>query len=201
LTFALVLVGVPALAEEIIHFTNGTTMVIEAHEIDGDRVRVHLGDQAYLEFPAEQIEKIETATGEVAMPRPTANRAVPRPTAEAGIIRGTVPSRMRRGQWQNDSSPPERDQVSVDGRGMTVFRPFGNNAPANKRKIGLTGRQELRLAGQNQSDTGHSGTTRVGARHVLPPKGSDAAVRPSPIGLAARGGSAPPPKKKDPEKD
>ena len=50
-----------ALAEEIIYFTNGTSMPIRRHEIKGDMIHVDLGSEAFMAFPVRMIEKIEAA--------------------------------------------------------------------------------------------------------------------------------------------
>lgn len=170
LVLAGALVAAPTLAEEIVHFTNGTTMAIESHSIEDGAVRVHLGGEGYLAFPLEQIEKIETAEGEVPLPQPGANQMVNRPRTTAGIVHGTQPSRLRRGQWQSRTEEDERDPVSVDKNGIAVYRPFGPNAAPNKRGIGLTGRRELqnRQPARKTTATQKAGTTRVGARYVLP---------------------------------
>ena len=49
---------------------------------------------------------------------------------------------------------------------MAVFRPFGPDAPANKRRIGLTGRREL----QTRGGSARRGTQRIGNTDVLPAK-------------------------------
>jgi hypothetical protein len=181
LVLAGALVAAPTLAEEIVHFTNGTTMAVESHSIEDGNVRVNLGGQGFLAFPLEQIEKIETAEGEAPLPRPSANQIVDRPKATAGIVRGTQPSRHRRGQWQTPTREADRDPVSVDRGGMAVYRPYGKDAPANKRGIGLTGRRELqnRPPARGASASENAGATRVGARHILPGnKGGDTKVEP-----------------------
>lgn len=193
------LVAAPALAEEIVHFTNGTTMAIESHSIEDGNVRVNLGGQGFLAFPLEQIEKIETAQGDAPLPRPNANQIVNRPKATAGVISGSRPSRVRRGQYQTPTAEPDRDPTSVDRNGLAVYRPFGKNAPPNKQGIGLTGRRELRSRQPARSSTATdmTGTTRVGARHVLPPKQTGGAkVEPVGVILSGRGDS----KKKDKKK-
>jgi hypothetical protein len=192
------LVAVPTLAEEIVYFTNGTSMAIESHEIDGTNVRVNLGGQGFLAFPLEQIDKIETAEGEVPLPRPSANQIVNRPRATAGVVRGTEPSRLRRGQWRTPTREPDRDPTSVDRNGMAVYRPFGKDAPPNKQGIGLTGRRELRsrAPARGATATDMTGTTRVGERYVLPPKGTDSG-KIEPVGVILSGRSS---KKKKEEK-
>ena len=71
LSFVMVLLAVPAIAGEIIHFTNGTTMAIQSYTVLEDTVRVNLGGQAIMEFPREQIERIETTLGSAGAPGKT----------------------------------------------------------------------------------------------------------------------------------
>ena len=199
LVLAGALAAAPTLAEEIVHFTNGTTMVIESHSIEEGTVQVNLGGEGFLAFPLEQIEKIETATGEAPLPRPGANRMVNRPRATAGVVRGTQPSRLRRGQWQTPTKEAGRDPVAVDRSGVAVYRPYGKDAPANKRGIGLTGRRELRNRPPSNTSTANemAGTTRVGARHVLPPGGGGDPKKAEPVGATMSGSRSSKSKKKN----
>lgn len=193
----LVLAAVPALAEEIVHFTNGTTMIIEAHEVDGDNLRVELSGKSFMEFPLDQVSKIETAQGDV-VPRPGANRMLPSNAAShRGIVRGAVPSRHRRGQWRSNQPGGSNDgRVGATKSGVAVYRPHGSDKP-NMQKIGLTGRRELTHArSSNSARPGLAGTTKLGSRHVLPPKNTS--VRPAPVGVSlAKSGNGSGNKKKD----
>ena len=192
----LLLAGVVVAEDEIIYFTNGTTMAVESHSIEEDTVRVDLGGQAIMEFPLEQIEKIETAAGEVPIPPPGANRMVSRPGTKAEIVTGSVPSRMRRGQWR-DRNPRSGAEDAAVGRGRSVgYHPFGPNASKSKQGIVVTGRQRPSEAASNGNLSGGLvGTTRIGKRYTLPP-GQDGGVRRQPSGVMARGEGSPPPKPK-----
>jgi len=166
------LVAAPAGAQEqeVIYFTNGTTMTVESHSIEDGMVQVGLGGQSFLAFPLEKVERIETATGEVAIPRETSNRMVPSPQ-HAGIVRGEVPGYKRRGQWEGPVNAGSAQSVDVDEKGMTVFRPFPVDAPAHKRQFGVTGRRELRNMNPSRSSSdGVIGTAPLGTRYVLPSK-------------------------------
>jgi len=57
------LAAVPVLADEILHFTNGTTMPVKAHTVVGEMIHIELGANSYLAFPLTQIEKV-TRRGE-----------------------------------------------------------------------------------------------------------------------------------------
>jgi hypothetical protein len=181
---AVALCAAPALAQEqeVIYFTNGTTMTVESHTIEDGMVQVNLGGQSYMAFPMHQIDKIETAQGEVAIPREGANRMVPSPS-NAGVQRGVQPGHVRRGHWTGVEAQSSED-VDVDDKGVAVFRPFGTDAAANKRQFGVAGRRELRNTSPSRNpDDGFVGTSRVGARYVLPPKMQGGRTR-QPTGLA-----------------
>jgi len=69
----------PAAAEEIIFFTNGTSMPIRSHRIEGDMVHVDLGGNGFMAFPMFMIDRVE-GTDQVELKpsssRPGSNRMV-----------------------------------------------------------------------------------------------------------------------------
>ncbi len=172
------LVAAPALAEgrEVVYFTNGTTMTVDSHSIEEDQILVDLGGGSYMAFPSYQIDKIETATGEIAIARDgVANRMVPNRSTNQS---GRVPSRKIRGSWEGVNHGLTNEAVTVDKRGVTVYRPFVNG-PANKAQFGVSGRRELRnMPPARSSQNGELiGTSRFGTRNVMPPKGKGALKR------------------------
>ena len=82
LTLALLLVVVwslPAAADEIVYFANGTSMAIRSHKVDGDMIRVDLGAGAIMAFPVSMVERVmlggrDVFTGPTYRP---ANQALP----------------------------------------------------------------------------------------------------------------------------
>jgi len=182
----LALVAAPAGAQEqeVIYFTNGTTMTIESHSIEDGMVQVGLGGQSFLAFPVEKVERIETAAGEVAIPREESNRMVPSPQ-QVGIVRGEVPGYKRRGQWEGPIGGRSSENVDVDAKGVAVFRPFPADAPAHKRQFGVAGRRELRnMRPANNSTDGVIGTAPLGTRYVLPSNApGTGGQRRQPVGL------------------
>lgn len=58
LALLVLLPALPAAAEEIIHFNNGATMAIRAHELEGDMIRVNLGAGAVMAFPVSMVERV-----------------------------------------------------------------------------------------------------------------------------------------------
>jgi hypothetical protein len=179
----LVATVLPALAEqaEVVYFTNGTTMAVDSHAVEEDQIVVSLDGQSYMAFPLNQIEKIETAHGSIAIKQDgVANRIIP------SQGQGTPNRRMDRGAWEAPIkvNPNEAgSSVDVDNKGMAVFRPYPNGAP-NKARFGVTGRRELRnqVPSRRRAD-GPIGTTQIGARYVMPPR-QKGAPKQQPIGLS-----------------
>ena len=181
---AVLVVGValPAWANEIVYFKNGTTMEVETHSGADGQVKVRLGGNAMMAFPVEQIERIETQDGNVApINRPEANRMVPSTTA--ATIQGVVPSQYRRDSWAGGGERAD-EKLDTDSNGMAVTRPFSNEGAENKRKFGVAG---SRTAGAQLrgSRAGLANANRVGTRYALPPKQSGA-PRQTPVGVTAR---------------
>ena len=183
----LVMVAGPALAGEVIYFSNGTSLPVEAYSIEDGTISVLLGGQSYFAFPLDQVDRIETASGDVDLSTERqANRMVPSPTT--AIQTGITPARYRGGKWGTDV-PAGRGQrknvVHTDKNGLAVYRPFGANAPKNKRNFSMTGRRGLASA-QGGGPAGTSG--RAGARYVLPAGVSSGQPRRQPVGITMNGG-------------
>lgn len=47
------------LADQIVYFTNGTSMQIQGHKVDGSMIRVDLGSGSAVGFPTTLVERIE----------------------------------------------------------------------------------------------------------------------------------------------
>jgi len=183
LAVLVVCVALPAWADEIVYFKNGTTMEVETHSVTDGVVKVQMGGNALMAFPVEQIERIETRDGNVApLYRPEANRMVPSTTA--ATVQGSVPSQYRRDQWQGGNARGEDNNVDTDANGMAVVRPFGKDGPENKRKFGVAGTRGVgaQLRG---SRAGLANATRIGSRYALPGKQSGA-PRQQPVGLSPK---------------
>jgi hypothetical protein len=171
---------------EVVHFKNGTTMTIRSHEIDGDMVKVDLGDEAYMAFPLDQVEKIETSSGQQALGRSGANQMVPTPEGE---ISGVVPSRHRRDQWEDPNLSGPNAAAAVDSNGVAVHRPFANDRSSAKRQFGVTGTNNLRAQTPSRTSArGAIGTSRVGRSQVLPNNRAETRRQNTSPGL--RGGDA-----------
>lgn len=91
---ALVVAGFAALvpavvrADQVVYFTNGTSMEIRSHKVDGAMIRVDLGGGSVLGFPNTMVERIEDR-GQRVYQNPAfrpANQAVAGSSSGAGRI-------------------------------------------------------------------------------------------------------------------
>lgn len=62
---SLVLFALPAMADEVVYFTNGATMAIRSHEVEGDMIRVNLGAGAIMAFPISMVERVQVGSRDV----------------------------------------------------------------------------------------------------------------------------------------
>jgi hypothetical protein len=196
-----VFAALPAVAGEIVHFKDGTTMGVESHLSRDGVVRVNLGAQSFMAFPMDRIARIVTTEGRVLLDEnnASANQMLARPRAVASTINGGKSARQRRGSWEGELSNTETDTSrGVDKNGLAVFLPYGSGAASNKRGVGAVGRRELlNAAPVSSKKSGIIGTRQLGSRHILPAgKANTPATRPMPMGLTARQTPNAPAKKK-----
>lgn len=179
LTAAVLLSG-PVLAAEILYFTNGTSMPVKSHAVDGDMILVVLEEAGQMAFPMEQVEKIETSYGQVYPSRGkrTANQMV----GGQGTVTGVRPGRYNRDRWEM-TGLPQQAPADTDARGVAVQRPhYRANQPAATR-IATTGGRGLvdRPVTTSAENGGVVGTSRLGQHYVMPPKNRSGRT---PIGIA-----------------
>ena len=163
----LAVASVPALAEEIVYFTNGSSMPVQSHSIEDGTIRLDLGNQAYVAFPVAQIDRIETAEGEV-----RDSGSSPANQMVGGVSTGSVPARHRR-QWQgsNAGNQTSRGQAVETHNGIAVYRPFANSPAPNKRRV-TTVAGGTRTPTSRPTANGVIGTTQIGSRFTLPTPGT-----------------------------
>jgi len=167
LGFVVVVASVPALADEIVYFTNGTTMVIETHEVDEatGNLRVQLPGAGMMEFPLDQVTQIEDARGAVSIPGQPANVVV---RGRNHRIQGSRPARHRREEWQPTLGSKAPDNEFGVSNGIVTTRPFGADATPNKRQIAVTGRRNLNRVDSSRSTLNSgSSSSRSGVRRVI----------------------------------
>ncbi len=185
-----------AAAEEIVHFKNGTSMPIRGHEVEGDMIRLDLGDNAFLAFPARQIDRIEKAAAGVLVDRSStaSNRVAPTPE-------GSFPVRgSGRGQGAERPTPaatPRAAGSRVEGgdNGVVYERPFAGAAHPARRDLRVTGSAAARGA---RGSTGRmNGGSVAGSNRVrLPSSRSrqfEQGVQIVPIALDPKRDAAPTP--------
>jgi hypothetical protein len=163
----------PALAEEIIYFTNGTSMPIRGHEVKGEMIHVDLGSEAFMAFPLRMVEKIEAAGKEIAL-RPSFSGGTNVITAKGPDPSGNYPVKGsypgHRGK-NADALPRiiSRDEINdMDGgTGLAVRRPMKGHDAENRRALGVTSRGNAVGLSGGGDDGGMLGTRKVGARNVI----------------------------------
>jgi hypothetical protein len=100
-----VVIATPAVADEIVYFTNGTFLPVTSHRVEKEMISVELGGNSRMGFPLYMVDKIESAGRNVFL-NPTyhpANQAIAAaagaPVTNAGAHpvtgEGNVPSRYR----------------------------------------------------------------------------------------------------------
>ena len=140
LAAAVVLTAGVAWAEEIVYFTNGTTMPIRAHEIRAEMIHVDLGGDSFMAFPASMVEKIEQAGSHVLLdPSSMGNQMVNSgQAANSGSrpVRGTVPSRHGDSNGSSESLKSQPVVETDEDMGIAVHRPYaGQGAKARRTTV------------------------------------------------------------------
>lgn len=162
---ALVLTAGSAWAEEIVHFTNGTTMPIRSHEIRGEMIHVDLGGDSFMAFPVSMVDKVETAGSHVLLdPSATGNKMINSGQASnAGSrpLRGTVPSRYKDGAGEDELE--QHPNVEQDEEmGVAIYKPYKGSGHAGKAKIGFVATPR-----KVSSQGAYRGTKVMGTRNVI----------------------------------
>jgi hypothetical protein len=136
-----------AQAEEIIYFTNGTSMPIRDHEVRGDMIHVDLGDDAFMAFPMRMVDRVEKAGKQVIL-APSFNggnkrAGKPKVADNDGSfpVTAQTPGRYKRGSALQDPAG-DRDDPTIDRdeHGVTVYRPHAGSGNA-KARLAAAGNQ------------------------------------------------------------
>lgn len=188
-TLVLVTLAAPLGAEEIVHFTSGTSMPVVSHKIDGDMIHVDLGDNAFMAFPMSMVDRVEIAGANVMIRRSNTggtNVMAPRPDPTGSFpVSGQRPARAsetNRFSEERESDPA----VEIDSRGVAVYRPFANSSHPGKRSVGFAGHKRVREAGGTGA---YRGATQVGTRQVIggtKPRGHGSSSAPPLTGIEYR---------------
>jgi len=134
------LIVTPAVADEIVYFSNGTSLPISSHRVEKDMISVELGADSRMGFPLYMVDKIESS-GQSVYLNPVyhpANQAVAgaagaqSPGAAATTITGagSVPSRFRSPAGGNEGRAPQGNLAVGDQATGTARFPtkVGNRA-------------------------------------------------------------------------
>ena len=144
-----------ASAEEVIHFTNGTVMAIRSHKVEGDQIKVDLGDNGFMAFPKSVVEKIEEAPDVELMPS-SPNKMFP--SDPSTRVFGASP-RQASDSW---ALPQQMDASGTDSRiratgGVVSAAPFQNDDHAALRKLRVNNVPEMRGANQIRPEEAAAG--------------------------------------------
>jgi hypothetical protein len=173
-----------ALAEEIIYFTNGTSMPIRRHEIKGDMIHVDLGSEAAMAFPFRMIEKIEEAGKSVSLrPSSGGNTVLSArvPTPEGNYpVRGSYSGQALRNKPEVEfisNSELEAVKSGSTRKSPQMHYPGAGQGAANKARVATVGGanplREAAATGINYPGT-NAGVRPKGTRNVI---GDPAAAR------------------------
>jgi hypothetical protein len=167
LVLTLVLGAGTAAAQEVIYFTNGTTMPVRSHKVVGEMIHITLGSDASMAFPRSMVEKIEAGGQDLLLSTGSAygNRMVPG-TGRPRPVQGQAPTRSSSGKVLPVQTVADDPQVEMDASGVAVYRPYSSSNQKNKQKVGLAGHQRVTM-GSASTGEGRTGTRRVGNRHVI----------------------------------
>ncbi|MCP3977782.1 MAG: hypothetical protein GY716_00430 [bacterium] len=168
----LLLLGGFAFGEEIVHFSNGTTMAVHSHEVVNGMVRVELGDNAQMAFPQYVVDQIEAAGKTVHLNREFA------PGKKRGgtqVLSSRLDSRNKRPERSQTETISNPNLTAGDGviendkdSGLAVHKPFARGSHAAKRNFAVAGSQTVLTAPViTDRSKGIVGTRRVGNRNVI----------------------------------
>lgn len=167
-------VALPAPAEEILYFTNGTFMPIRSHKLDGEMIHVDMGENNFMAFPSQMVEKILDGGKDVLLRPSTAaqsNQMLGYSGADGSYpVFGTRPANRTSMGWQAEKGieTPENDApkpMPADKHGMATSRPFGS-AGGGRSKMAVTGNVWGGKPATNR-EQGIVGTTRIGSKYVI----------------------------------
>jgi len=184
------LVAVPALAEEIIYFTNGSSLAIRGHKVTEGMIHVDMGEDAFIGFPMSMVERIEEAGKDVYVP-PSSKLGLKKNQMIEGATTSDAPRRVT-GSYMRDPDANRdfrdkkggADRVEVDANGMAFVRAYPNHRSPNRAQMQVTGRVGMGQVNMDPSK-GLVGTRRLGTSQLLgeitpdQSKGGVILVRPS----------------------
>jgi hypothetical protein len=185
------LAAVPAAAQEVVYFTNGTTMVAHSHALKDGMIELTLSTNARIAFPQAMVEKIEKAGREVygtgsrranvaaaGADGVTVRYDVPDPGPLSAAE--SVPSRYRESRHGEPGRPEDLDARDANAyvaptrsgpNGLETAYPFVNHPNRKVREIGVVGRVGAPRVSTGGDGLAKGATGRLGSKMLLDPPG------------------------------
>ena len=160
-----VLIAAPAMADEIIYFTNGTTLPITSHTVEKDMISVELGANSKMGFPVSMVDKIESS-GQSVYLNPVYH---PANQALAGPVGGGV---SNAGSYPITGTP----SMPARWRNQLAGKSLGDGAAQHGSAVGATGSARLATKVGNRSALADS-LQRSGLPAPITPPGQGGAGR------------------------
>jgi hypothetical protein len=184
------LLATPAAAGEIIHFTSGTTMEIQGHQVEEGMIHVDLGGGSGIAFPVSMVEKITNSGNSVY--NPNVRRSGQSNVASSSGFRGSTRSggssggaftgssrstNTGRGSGASAASAAlEKLNAMENGAdrsiGQGVVYPLSNHPNRAARQIGV--QADMRIYGQSAAQRSRNGNNASmrNANTVATPNGT-----------------------------
>jgi hypothetical protein len=169
---ALVLSAPSAVADQVVHFTNGVTLPVRSIEKQASMYYVDLGGNGHMAFPAYLVERIERSD-RVKLPPSSVDM-----TQHNGLMTASTyatGSDLQQGmelreaqlakQAARKAQASKVDEIEVTASGNVVHHPHANRSTSRARQsIGITGSG----AARNSGAMGRPGaSTRRGGKYVI----------------------------------
>jgi hypothetical protein len=171
LVMALGAITLPAVAEEIIYFKNGSSLAIRGHKVTEGMIHVDMGEDAFIGFPMSMVDRVEEAGKDVYVsPSSPSELKRNQMTGLSADETSRVTSSYRRSadarrDYDDPAGRPSRDNIKVDEHGMAYVNAFPNSTGA-RGAVRVIGR-EMNPPVNRDPSKGLIGTRRVGMRQVL----------------------------------
>jgi hypothetical protein len=178
----LILSAAPALAEEIIYFTNGKTMAIRGHNVEDGMIHVDLGNDGFIAFPESKVERIVEAGQNVYLAPSYSKANVSNGRYDGDIkVKPAAPVRFpvnggssvsskfdsKKGLTVQQAPGSNWQELNPVQRGLhdihTMY-PMANSVNAAARRMGVVGRTSIRQ-GPNQG--GLIGAEGYGGKQII----------------------------------
>ena len=173
-----------ALAEDVVHFSNGAEMTVRSHTIEKDMVKLDLGGNSFITFPVSMVEKIVSAGKNVFLnpvyhpsnqALPVAPGDLPSPLPDRTIRGGGVPVGYRLGQSETGTGlrlgeAANNDDNYGSGRATTIQSGRAKNfSTPQPRRFNALSPQPIGTKQTIDPPAGSPARTREQIQIVIPP--------------------------------